>query len=65
MRRNGGTRKVHGSGKLYRKETKFKEKIWNELNEDIPGYDHHNDGDSLDGCITVSHKVYTFLLDSL
>jgi len=23
MRRNGGTRQAHGSGKLYRKETKF------------------------------------------
>jgi hypothetical protein len=36
------------------------EKICNDLNEDCPGYDFHNEDDSLDGRITLSHKGVHF-----
>jgi len=32
------------------------EKICNDLNKDLPGYDYHNEDDSLDGRLTVSNK---------
>ncbi len=36
------------------------EKICNDLNKDCPGYDFHNEDDSLDGRITLSHKGVHF-----
>ncbi len=36
------------------------EKICNHLNEDIPGYDYHNELDSIDGRITLSYKGVHF-----
>jgi hypothetical protein len=53
-------RQIIPKGNLIPKFLDEYEKICNEINEDVPGYDYHNEGDSLDGRITLSHKGVHF-----